>query len=154
MKRKFWNLLICMIVLFSFGAIVAFADSPYNKYVVYSFQMDGDWEYSPAAEKPADDGDERYYVTTLPSYGNSNSDVFSHGGTFYCRSRPYADRAGKTQYAYGLSFTSMTSKKAYYYNDASNKTGIIWGGDYCLRAEIENGNYGWDERIQVVRWCP
>ena len=56
-----------------------------------------------------------------------------------------------TVYSYLLTFTSNTAKNAYYNEDEQY---IRWNGQYCLRAEIEGAYYGWDERIQNVRWCP
>lgn len=140
--------LACIMVMLCFSSVVAFANN--TTYYRYWFQADGDKEYSDPVVKE-NDGDEKYYVTTVESYNNVSSDVFPNGGTFYCRSKLYTDRYSSTVYSYLLTFTSNTAKSAYYATDLQS---IRWNSNYCLRTEIEGAYYGWDERVQNVRWCP
>mgnify|MGYP005788238061 FL=1 len=146
--KKLKIIVASMLLVLCFGSV--FASAYNNTYYQYWFQMDNEKEYSDPVVKEAD-GDPKYYVTTVDSYNQVPSDVFPNGGTFYCRAKWYPDRYSSTVYSYLLTFTSNTAKNAYYNEDEQY---IRWNGQYCLRAEIEGAYYGWDERIQNVRWCP
>lgn len=121
-----------------------------NTYAGFWFQANGQQEFSDPVIKE-NDGDTKYYVTTLATYGGVASDVFSNYGTFYCRSRISTDLGSSTHYSNLLTFTNNTAKNTSYLT-ASHP--IQWNKAYCLRAEVSGATYGWDERVQNVRWCP
>ncbi len=100
------------------------------------------------AELKENDGDTYAYITTLSqSPSGKKSTVFTHGGTFYARTRLDSNKSGV--YSPLFTFTSNYAQKKQY------GAGMARGGEhYIVRAETDYANYSGGQLMQATRWCP